>query len=214
MENINKTIQKSFLWMFFGLLITSLVSYYCYATESLQSFLYGSMTTLMIVQVVVVIVFVLFFKKLPANVVAILFLVYAVLTGVSFSSIFYFYELGSIMYIFGGSAILFLALSAIGHNTEKDLSNMGSLLTVGLVVGLILTLVNVFIIKNTMMDIVLTWVLLGIFMGLVIYDVNKLKQAALSVEDPDKMHIYFAMELYLDFINIFIRLLSLFGKEK
>lgn len=213
MENGNEMIRKSFLWMFFGLLLTSATSWYCYSTESMQSFLIESAYMLAIIQLVVVLVFSFCFRKLSANVVSILFFVYAFLTGISFSALFYIYELGSLALIFAGSALLFLCLSMVGFITKKDMTKFGPLFTVGLIVGLILSIFNIFY-GSSMLDLVLTLSLLILFMGLVIYDINKMKNVAQQVEDDDKLHIYFAFELYLDFINIFIRLVSLFAKEK
>ena len=94
------------------------------------------------------------------------------------------------------------------------MSSWGTVLTAALIVALILTLVNLFV-GSSGLDILLDWVVLGIFAGLTMYDMNKIKELANSgIVENDKVYIYGAMELYLDFINIFIRLLSIFGKRK
>jgi len=96
----------------------------------------------------------------------------------------------------------------------KDLSNWRTTLYGGLIVGIIVSLINL-ILKNSMLDIILNWVILAIFCGLTIYDMNKIKALSESSElDQDKLHIYCAMQLYLDFINLFLRILSLFGKRR
>lgn len=213
MTNNNEMIRKSFIWMFFGLMLTSLTSWYCYTSDILLTQLTGIISFLPFIQLGVVIAFSFFFKKLSANTVTILFLAYALLTGVSFTAYFYVYELGSVFMIFMGSALLFLALGTVGFRTNKDLSSLGSICTTGLLVGFVMMIVNIFM-KNSALDIMLTWGLLIIFMGLTVYDINNLKKGMIDVQDDDKMHIYFAMELYLDFINIFIRLMAIFGKEK
>ena len=98
--------------------------------------------------------------------------------------------------------------------TKADLTKFGTICQVGLLIGVVFTIVNIFL-GNTMLDIILTWALLVIFCGLTRYDIHKLKQAnQMGTMEQNKLHIYFAMELYLDFINIFIRLLSLFGKRR
>ena len=113
-----------------------------------------------------------------------------------------------------GSAGVFGALAYAGYKTDKDISSMGNILMIGLIVGLILSLVNIFL-SNSTLDIVLDWVILFVFFGITAYDMNKIKSLA---EDPSldqsKLHIYGAMELYLDFINIFLRILSIFGKKR
>ena len=130
------------------------------------------------------------------------------------SVIFAVYELSSIVYCFAGTAALFGILAYMGAKTDKDISNWGTILMVTLLVGVVLTLINFFL-KSAMLDIVLDWAILFIFCGLTFYDMNKIKkmQEEGFCED-EKLYVYGAMELYLDFINIFLRLLSLFGKRK
>ena len=120
----------------------------------------------------------------------------------------------SIVYALAGTAVLFGLLSLIGYKTDKDISNWGTILTVALLVGIILTIVNIFV-GSSMLDIALDWAILFIFFVLTIYDMNKIKlmQQAGFCED-EKLYVYGAMELYLDFINIFLRILSLFGKRR
>ena len=169
---------------------------------------------LLIVELGVVIVFSLLFKKLPPIVVGILYFIYSMVNGVTMATIFIAFELSSIVYLFIASAVLFGGLALYGYQTKKDLSNWHTPLFGALLVGLVLSLVNLFL-KNSMLDILLDWVILLVFTGITIYDMNKIK-ALQEVEglDKSKLHIYGAMELYLDFINIFLRILSIFGKRK
>lgn len=170
---------------------------------------------LLIAEVVVVLLFSFLFKKLPAMIVGILYFVYAAINGVTLATIFYAFELNSIIYLFLASAALFGILAFIGYKTSADLTNWRTILFSVLVVGLILSLINLAL-KNTMLDIVLDWVILLVFFGITVYDMNKIKNLSEDVDigDPDKLYIYGAMELYLDFINIFLRILSLFGKRR
>lgn len=209
----NKLYKKTFLWMFMGLFVTGLISYFSFETGFMEEYLLDKFNILLILELLVVIVFSFLFKKLSPEVVGSLFIGYAVLNGFTFSTIFYAFELNSIVLIFMGSAVLFLLLGLFGYSTEKDLSSFGRIFGIGLIVGLILTLINLFL-QNSMLDIILSWALLILFCGVTIYDINKMKQLSHELENTDKMHIYFAMQLYLDFINIFIRLLQLFGKER
>ena len=212
-DNTNNIFKKTFIWMFIGLMITGVISWFTYQSNFMAEVLVNFFMPLVIIELVVVMAFSFGFKKLPANVVAILFIVYAIINGLMFSTIFYTYELNSITFIFFGTAILFLILGLIGYNTEANLSGMGRILLVALFIGIIMTIINIFL-NNSMLDIILTWAILLIFCGLTIYDINRLKHMANEIDNTNKLHIYFAMQLYLDFINIFLKLLRLFGNRK
>ena len=125
------------------------------------------------------------------------------------------FELNSIIFLFIASALIFGILSLIGYKTNKDLSNWRTYLNVFLIIGLILSLINIFIFKSSMFNLILDWVILAVFFGVTIYDINKIKMLqSESNIDQEKIYIYCAMQLYLDFINIFLRVLSIFGKRK
>lgn len=216
-ENVKEAslIQKTFFWMFLGLLGTAIVAWYTYSSGLFIDIIFkGYFNILLIAELVVVIVFSLLFKKLPPTIVGILYFVYAMINGVSLSVIFVVFELNSIVWLFIASAILFGGMALYGYKTNKDLSNWKTLLFGILIVGLVLSLVNLFL-SNSTLDIVLDWVILFVFFGVTAYDMNKIKQLQYEEGlDQNKLHIYGAMELYLDFINIFLRMLSIFGKRK
>lgn len=211
----NDFLPKTFFWMFLGLLGTAIVAWYTYSSGLFVSILTGgSFGALLIAEVVVVLVFSLLFRKLSPTVAGILFFVYAAINGVSLSTIFVVFELNSVVLLFVASALLFGAFALYGYKTSKDLSNWRTLLFGTLIVGLIVSIINLFI-GNTMLDIILDWVILLVFFGITAYDMNKIKQLYLDENlDKSKLHIYGAMELYLDFINIFLRILSIFGKRR
>jgi len=215
-ETDSKLIQKTFFWMFLGLLGTAIIAWYTYSSGLFaRIIIQGYWSMLLIAEVIVVLLFSFLFKKLPPTFVGILYFVYAAINGVTLSTIFYVFELNSIIYLFLASAALFGGLALIGYKTNADLSKWHTLLFGVLIVGVILSIINIFM-KNSMLDIVLDWVILLVFFGITIYDMNKIKNLA---EDPDilnedKLHIYGAMELYLDFINIFLRILSIFGRRR
>lgn len=201
--------------MFLGLLGTAIVAWYTYSSGLFIDIIFkGYFNILLIAELVVVIVFSLLFKKLPPTIVGILYFVYAMINGVSLSVIFVVFELNSIVWLFIASAILFGGMALYGYKTNKDLSNWKTLLFGILIVGLILSLINLFL-GNSTLDIILDWVILFVFFGVTAYDMNKIKQLQDDESlDQSKLHIYGAMELYLDFINIFLRVLSIFGKRK
>lgn len=212
----NKLFGKTFFWMFLGLLGSGIIAWYTYASGLFINILMGDyFNILLIVELLVVLGFSLLFKKLPPIAVGILYFVYSMINGITLSTIFVVFELSSIIYVFGISALIFAALGLIGYKTNKDLTSWGPYLSVFLIAGILLSIVNVFILKNTTFELILDWLILILFFSITIYDINKMK---LLQEDPsidnDKIHIYCAMQLYLDFINIFLRILSIFGKRR
>lgn len=211
-ENV---LPKTFFWMFLGLLGTSIVSFYTYSSGLFETILIeGYFNFLLILEIVVVLLFSFLFRKLSPTLVGILYFIYAAINGVSLATIFYVFELNSIILLFIVSSLLFGAFAYYGYKTKKDLSNWRTLLFGTLIAGLIISLLNLFF-KNSMLDIIIDWVILFVFFGITAYDMNKIKQLSLiDTIDQDKIHIYGAMELYLDFINIFLRILSLFGKRR
>lgn len=211
----NDFIPKTFFWMFLGLLGTAIVAWYTYSSGLFINILANdAFSILLIVEVVVVLLFSFLFRKLSPTAVGILYFIYAAINGVTMSTIFVVFELNSIILLFVASSVLFGGLALYGYKTSKDLSNWRTLLFGTLLIGLIVSLVNLFI-KNSMLDIILDWVILLVFFGITAYDMNKIKQLSLDENlDKSKLHIYGAMELYLDFINIFLRILSIFGKRR
>ena len=212
----NKLFGKTFFWMFLGLLGSAIVAYYTYSSGLLfDIILKGYWEILLIVELVAVLLFSLLFRKLPATVVGILYFVYAMLNGVTLATVFAIFELSSIIYLFVISAVIFAILSIIGYKTNKDLSSWSPYITVFLIAGLVLSVVNLFILKSSMLDLIIDWFVLALFCGITIYDINKIKMLQ-TVPDinQEKIYVYCAMQLYLDFINIFLRILSIFGKRR
>ena len=214
-EKQYKLIPNTFFWMFLGLLGTALVAIYAYSTDLVANLISnGFFTGILIVELVVVIVFSLLFRKLPPMVVAILYFVYAFINGLTLSTIFYAFELDSIVIIFFGASALFGGMGFWGYKTNMDVSRWRPILTWTLIIGLIMSIINLFI-GNSFLDILIDWGILITIFGVTVYDMNKLKLLAEDTEiDQNKIHIYCAMQLYLDFINIFVRLLSIFGKRR
>ena len=211
----NDFIPKTFFWMFLGLLGTAIVAWYTYSSGLFINILANdAFGILLIAEIVVVLLFSFLFRKLSPTAVGILYFIYAAINGVTMSTIFVVFELNSIILLFVASSVLFGGLALYGYKTSKDLSNWRTLLFGTLLIGLIVSLVNLFM-KNSMLDIILDWVILLVFFGITVYDMNKIKQLSLDENlDKSKLHIYGAMELYLDFINIFLRILSIFGKRR
>ncbi len=212
----NKLFGKTFFWMFLGLLGSAIIAYYTYASGLIFDIvLEGYFNILLIIELVAVLLFSLLFRKLPATVVGILYFVYAMINGVTLATVFAVFELSSIIYLFVISAIIFAVLGIIGYKTNKDLSSWSPYLTVFLIAGLVLSFINLFIFKSSMLDLAIDWFILALFCGVTIYDINKIKMLQQIPEiNQEKIYVYCAMQLYLDFINIFLRVLSIFGKRR
>lgn len=213
--SFNSVLTSTFFRMFLGLLASAIAAYYTYSSGLFIKILTTSGYTIFaVIEIAIVLAFSLLFKKLSPTIVTILYFAYAFLNGFTLSIILVVYQMTSIVYAFVGTAALFGVLAFIGKTTDKDLSNWGTYLIIALLIGLVLTIINFFI-GSSMLNIVLDWVILFIFFGLTVYDTNKIKNMYESgFMDNEKLYVYGAMELYLDFINIFLRILSIFGKRR
>lgn len=210
-----KILSKTFFWMFLGLLGTGLIAFYTYSTGLYLSILTSnsSLAILCLVEVAVVIIFSLCFRKLPPIAVGILYFIYAFINGITFSSIFAVYNLGTIMYSFLLTAALYAVLAFCGYKTNIDVSKWSTILFIALIISLIASIINIFV-GNTLIDIILDWIVIFIFAGYTIYDMHVLRELSSdSSLNQDKIHIYCAMQLYLDFINLFIRILRIFARH-
>ncbi len=137
---------------------------------------------------------------------------FAALMGLSFAAIFVIYKMGSIVGAFMGGAVLFGTLSFYGFFTKRNLDNMGQFLFVGLIAIVIASIINIFL-ESSAFQMVISACAILVFLGLTAYDTQKIREAV-SVENNDTAEIVGALTLYLDFINLFLSLLQLFGDRK
>jgi FtsH-binding integral membrane protein len=137
---------------------------------------------------------------------------FAALMGLSFATIFAVFTMGSIVSAFMGAGILFAVMSGYGYFTKQSLDSMGKFMFVGVIAIVIASIVNIFI-GSTVMQMVISALAIIIFLGLTAYDTQKIREE-LSVETSDSAEIRGALTLYMDFINLFINLLQLFGDRK
>jgi FtsH-binding integral membrane protein len=137
---------------------------------------------------------------------------FAALMGLSFSMIFAVFTMGSIVSAFMGAAILFAVMSGYGYFTQRSLDSVGRFMFVGLIAIIIASIVNIFI-GSTVMQMVISALAIIIFLGLTAYDTQKIREE-LSVETSDSAEVRGALTLYMDFINLFLNLLQLFGGRK
>jgi FtsH-binding integral membrane protein len=137
---------------------------------------------------------------------------FAALMGLSFAMIFAVFTMGSIVSAFMGAAILFAVMSGYGYFTKRSLDSVGKFMFVGLIAIIIASIVNIFI-GSTVMQMVISALAIIIFLGLTAYDTQKIREE-LSVQTSDSAEVRGALTLYMDFINLFLNLLQLFGGRK
>jgi uncharacterized protein len=138
---------------------------------------------------------------------------FAGLMGLSFATIFVIYSMGSIFTAFMGGAVLFGTMSIYGYFTKKDLTSIGSFMFVGLIAIVIASLINIFI-GSTVLQMVISAIAIIVFMGLTAYDTQNIRQIVSHDSDTGREEVLGALSLYLNFINLFLSLLQLFGGRK
>ena len=138
---------------------------------------------------------------------------FAALMGLSFATIFIVYTLGSIFTAFMGAAVLFATMSGYGYFTKKDLTSIGQFMFVGLIAIIIASIINIFI-GSTVMQMAISAIAVIVFLGLTAYDTQKIRQIVSAGGDTRSQEVAGALTLYLDFINLFIALLQLFGNRR
>ena len=210
----NKLISKSFLWMCFGLLVTFLTGYFVSNNEVMLENIYGGNMYFLFVIIEFILVIALSARvmKMQPTTAKVCFLLYSFVSGLTFASIFIFFEMSSIMFIFLISAIIFAIMALIGYFTNIDLTRIGTYLLFALLAVVIVSLINIFIGSSTL-SLVISIICVLLFLGITAYDVQKIKALQSSGLPEDNLAIYGALELYLDFINLFIHLLSIFGRS-
>ena len=210
----NKIFSKIFFWMFIGLAITFGVGYYVSLNENMLFNVFSRYYIfLVIAEIAVVIWLSARIRKMQPTTAKILFCLYSFITGLTFSSIFVVYNMTSIVMVFGITSIIFLIFALIGHFTKIDLTKFGTYLFMALIGIIICSLINMFIGSSTF-DLVLTIICVVVFIFYVAYDIQVIKRNLYGIQEEDNLAIYGALQLYLDFINIFLRLLQLFGRSR
>jgi len=219
-QAISAFVTKVFGWMTVGLLLTAVVAVYVASTPSLVERIFSGHTFLILVLVELGLVIVLSatVMKLSAGVASALFLLYSAVNGLTFSVIFLLYTTASIGTTFFVTAGTFGAMFVYGYVTKRDLTALGSLCVMGLIGIILASIGNLFFASNTL-HWAITYIGIAVFVGLTAYDAQKIKMtgAVSGALDPSTAHkaaILGALALYLDFINLFLLLLRLFGRER
>lgn len=205
-------LKKVFGWMFIGLLVTFVTGYVVSINPNMFYSMINSYLLLAIIEIVLVIILSARIAKMNPLTARIMFILYSFVSGLTFSSIFVVYQMTSIMIVFLITALMFGMFSFVGYATKTDLTKIGTYLFIGLIAIIVSTIINIFI-GNSMFEIIICSISILIFLGFTVYDIKKIKSLE-SVIDEDNLAIYGALQLYLDFINIFIDLLRLFGNSR
>lgn len=207
--------RNVFLWMFLGLMFTFAVGFAASGMQIYIDFLNApfGFIGLVIVELALVFGLSMFIKKLPFFVALLLFFLYSLVSGLTFAAIFLVFSVSSIIMVFAITSAIFALLCILGYTTKADLTSLGTILFVTLIGLILATLVNVFL-NNPLFELILTVLGIIIFMGLTVFDINSLKKLIEGVESKEelgKLAVFGALQLYLDFINIFLNLLNLLG---
>lgn len=215
---VAKYITKVYGWMFLGLAITAIVSFLVASSPAAISLLLGNRIAffgLFIAQIFLVGFLSIRIQKMSSATATAIFLGYAALMGLTFAVFIIAYSAASLMTVFAITAGTFGIMSAVGYFTKQDLTSFGRIMLMGLLGVIIASVVNMFIGSSALYWII-SYVGVAVFVGLIAYDTQKIKAYALldSEEDRKKGAILGALALYLDFINLFIMLLRLFGGSR
>jgi len=207
-------------WMTAGLGITGFMAFYISNSPAMMNIIFGNSIipiALIITQIGLVFWLATRVMQMSASKATGVFMLYAGLTGITFSAIFMAYTTASIFSTFLVTAGTFGAMSLYGYTTKKDLTSWGSFLFMGLIGIIIASLVNMFM-QSSMMHMIITYAGVLIFVGLTAYDTQKIKEMNIlgneGTEEDTKEAIRGALTLYLDFINLFLMLLRLMGDRR
>ena len=212
-------MRKVYLWMTMALAITGFTAYGVATSPGILQTIYANpavMWGIIIAELILVITVSGAINRLSLSVATLLFIVYSVLNGALLSSVFLVYTASSVATVFFITAGTFAAMALVGYTTKTDLSSMGKILLMALIGMIIATIVNLFV-KSTGLELIISYIGVLVFVGLTAYDSQKIKQMLLQAPDASegaqKVALLGALSLYLDFINLFLYLLRIFGRR-
>ena len=216
-EEINTSMANVYKHMSFAILTSMIVSYFVGTTPELLQFFFTGVIKWIVIFAPLAAIFgiSMMLANNPSKQVAQLCLHgFALLMGLSFATIFAVFTMGSIVSAFMGAAILFGTMSLYGYFTKRSLDGLGQFMFIGLIAIVIASIVNIFI-GSTVMQMVISALAIIIFLGLTAYDTQQIREN-LTMNDGNSgtQEVVGALTLYLDFINIFLNLLTLFGDRK
>jgi len=215
-SDINLAMARVYNNMFFAVLTSMVVSYFVGTSPDLLQFFFTGITKWIVIFAPLAFIFavpVLLNSGIGRSGKLLVLHSFAALMGLSFATIFAVYAMGSIFSAFMGAAVLFGTMSVYGYFTKTNLDSMGKFMFVGLIAIIIVSLINIFI-GSTLIQMVVSALAIIIFLGLTAYDTQKIREQIMYSNFDDSAEISGALTLYLDFINLFLNLLNLFGDRK
>jgi FtsH-binding integral membrane protein len=214
-EDINSAMARVYGHMSVAVAISMLVSWFVGTTPELLAFFFTGVLKWIVIFAPLAAILTLAFASERFNKSQLKLFLYgfAALMGLSMATIFAIFTMGSIVSAFMGAAILFGTMSFYGYFTKKNLDSMGQFMMIGLIAIIIASIVNIFI-GSTVMQMVISALAIIIFLGLTAYDTQKIREAVSVDGDTGRQEVIGALTLYMDFINLFINLLQLFGIKK
>ena len=215
-EQINTAMARVYQHMSLAIVVSMLVSYFVGTTPQLLEFFFTGVLKWIVIFSPLVAIFgisIALNANPPKFVAQLMLYGFAALMGLSFATIFAVYQMGSIFTAFMGAAVLFGVMSFYGYFTKTSLDSMGKFMFVGLIAIIIASIVNIFL-GSSLFSMVISALAIIIFLGLTAYDTQKIREMVMYDTDTGVAEISGALTLYLDFINIFLSLLQLFGAKK
>lgn len=213
-------MRKVFVWMTLALAITGLTAYGVATSPAILSLIFSSKVTffgLIIAEFALVFAISGAINRLSLSTATLLFILYSVINGATLSTIFFAFSVATIGKVFFITAGTFGAMALVGYTTKTDLTSMGKLLFMALLGIIIASVVNMFV-ASSGLDLILSYVGVLVFVGLTAYDTQKIKQMCQAAPDAgessQKLALIGALSLYLDFINLFLYLLRIFGNNR
>ena len=213
-------MRKVFVWMTLALAITGLTAYGVATSPTILSLIFSSKVTffgLIIAEFALVFAISGAINRLSLSTATLLFILYSVINGATLSTIFFAFSVATIGKVFFITAGTFGAMALVGYTTKTDLTSMGKLLFMALLGIIIASVVNIFV-ASSGLDLILSYVGVLVFIGLTAYDTQKIKQMCQAAPDAgessQKLALIGALSLYLDFINLFLYLLRIFGNNR
>ncbi|MBQ9649368.1 MAG: Bax inhibitor-1/YccA family protein [Prevotella sp.] len=213
-------MRKVYVWMTLALVITGVTAYGVANSPGLMMAIVTNRLLfwgLIIAEFGLVVAISAAINRLSLTTATLLFVLYSVINGATLSFIFAIYTMSSIASVFFITAGTFAVMAVIGYTTKKDLTSMGKILLMALIGIIIATVVNIFL-KSTGLEMIVSYLGVLIFVGLTAYDSQKIKQMLLMAPDAgegaQKLALLGALSLYLDFVNLFIYLLRIFGRRE
>ena len=211
---INSAMGRVYGNMSIAIIISMIVSYFVGSSPELLQFFFTGVLKWIVIFAPLVAIFAISFAmdKVDKQGAQLMLFGFSALMGLSFSMIFAVFTMGSIVSAFMGAAILFAVMSGYGYFTKRSLDSVGKFMFVGLIAIILASIVNIFL-ESSVMQMVISALAIIIFLGLTAYDTQKIREEV-SYNNDGVAEVRGALTLYMDFINLFLNLLNLFGDRK